>query len=281
MFLKTAFLCAILTICNFVSAVEKIPASFYVNCSNLQVRFDKRKAYNMNSIIYKGKVLGIDKGGAHYGTVIKFPGVGFIGTGHSDIEAEKIVSLYAFADGKVVNLKLLKENAIIKAEKSFKLIRKSKIRNIHITNTIQIVDDTIEENVKMHADTNVELELIYNFMYPWTIEMTDYCAMLKNDKTVQGKSSRKHKFKIMKEALWVAVYSSKLQAGAVSKLIKVDKKTKNQSRLWDRTQYLKYYLMSYNKQVLPADSNIEFQMKTSFFLAPEDTWKKKIMKLAE
>ena len=67
---------------------EGWPAEITADVGDLQVRFESRSFWTLYRIDYKGTRLCMDRWGSHYGSVVSFPGVGFIGSGHTENEDE-------------------------------------------------------------------------------------------------------------------------------------------------------------------------------------------------
>ena len=69
------------------------PRQFTAVVGDIEVRFEDRSFWTLYRIDYKGTRLCLDRWGSHYGSVASFPGVGFIGSGHSENEDEQVLSL--------------------------------------------------------------------------------------------------------------------------------------------------------------------------------------------
>jgi hypothetical protein len=257
--------------------IKSVPASITVQSGELLVRFDKRKFWTMNRIEFQNKLLGLDGKSSHYGTVFNFPGVGFIGTGHTENESEQLVALEFYVNDK--QLKQLPADGKLKAG-SFKLVRSSRVRGFMIINIIRIRYNRIEEDVIIEADKTATLSLIYNFMHPWVPTMSDYLAKTTNGKIVSGSFSTSKKFVIKKAIEWVAVYQASSGLGAVSKITETPDKGGAVAMLWDQAPYRKFYLKSFVKQTFRKNYKATYRMVTGFFYANRERWQKKAEKLA-
>jgi len=79
-----------------------LPRSVTVECGDLAVRFESRSFRTLSRGDSRGRRLGTDRFGSHYGNVFHFPGTGFIGSGHTENENEEPLEMSLFLDGKAV-----------------------------------------------------------------------------------------------------------------------------------------------------------------------------------
>ena len=98
--------------------------------------------WSLYRIDFRGTRLGLDRWGSHYGSVANFPGVGFVGTGHTENEDEEIVDLELFVDGKPVQ-----EPESSVACEEIQLVKESRIRDLVLNSEIRVCDNRIFEEV--------------------------------------------------------------------------------------------------------------------------------------
>ncbi|OGV39131.1 MAG: hypothetical protein A2020_13645 [Lentisphaerae bacterium GWF2_45_14] len=273
----------LLTTLGFICGAEEkafAPQSFYVSGGDLKVRFDARKFYTMNRIEYKGKLLGVDNTGSHYGTVFSFSGVGFIGTGHIENEKENLKSLDAWSNGKKIALENLKNNEEIKST-DFKLVRKSEIKGIEISNTIEIKDNVIYEEVELSPKEDIKIAFVYNFMHPWTTEMDRFAAETSDGKREEGIFVGDGKFRVNKDFNWAAFYSAPLKMGTVLRRIENSSPGKSIIMLWDKPpSYRKFYFKSSPNETLKKGAVYKLCLKTGFFECQPEEWLSAVEKTA-
>lgn len=250
-----------------ITAQEASANSFFVLSKDLKVRFAAEKFYTMNRIEYKGRLLGLDTKKSHYGTVFLLPGEGFIGTGHTEVENEQLESIKAWSNGKEIKLAGMKSPYVIKSE-DFKLVRESNIRGIKIINIIRISDNIIDEKVSIRSPRDIKLDLLYNFMHPWTNSMDIFDGETVKQKIKHGKFFNCKKSYFMEDFKWIVIYSSKLQSGIVTWKVQNNCTAKSVAKLWDRSCYKKFYYRSYVNKTLKKDVTVNFQVKTGFFNSP-------------
>lgn len=157
--------------------------------------------WTLYRIDYKGTRLCLDRFGSHYGSVANFPGVGFIGSGHTENENEQVLDLKVFVDGKPVP----KPESPVRC-RSIRLLKKSRIRTLVLTTEIEVRDGRILEDVRLRADKPTPVTLIYHFMHPWTPTATEYLAELSDGTRLEGVFNGDRKQKIDKPTRWSAVY---------------------------------------------------------------------------
>lgn len=256
-------------------SAEKIqaPQSFFLSSGDLKIRFDSATFYNMKRIEYKSKLVGVDSPGTCYGTVFKFPDLGFIGSGHIDNgNMENLEHLELYQDGKAVNLETLNNNSELKG-KEFKLLRRSLINGIRISNVIIIANNIIDEKITFSAVQDIKLSLVYNFMHPFTTEMDQFSVMTPAGKKEKGTFTGDGKFPFQNEFEWVAFFSSSLEICAASVLIENTCPGKSIAMIWDKPpRYRKFYLRSCQEQTAEKDQSISMRMRTAFAETTQREW---------
>ena len=251
--------------------------SIAAKVGNVAARFDPHKAWNLNRIEFKGVRLGIDKPGAHYGTVFKFPGVGFIGSGHTENETEAIDSIQFFADGKAVSL--AKDADLAATE--FRMERRSRVRDFQLKTSIQVKNDRILEQTQFQTSKDVPLDLVYLFMHPWTVTATEYLAGGAGKPEVSGVFADTKGFHVKQDLDWVSEYDAPSGTGLVSRLLKKPESGGATILLWDvPNTYRKFYLRCFAAKTVPAGFAGTYKLVTGFFEATPEKWKDAARKLA-
>ena len=251
------------------------PNSISINCGILQVRLDSAKFWNINGIKYNDLPVSVDLSGAHWGTVFQFPGIGFIGSGHTENESEKVIDIKIFADGKYIPPENVSEP--IKCSE-FKMIKRSRVRDIIFNYSMGISNNQVLESCELTAEKESSLNLMYNFMHPWSEEMTDYYIQIKDDKLQQGEFKTDDKFPYEGKFIWIALYNKNNHAGVVSKFTGQDDAI---LFLWDRKQYKKTYLCSFLKKTMSTSQSVSYNLSTAFFESAPETWIKTAKNIAD
>lgn len=263
--LTISFLCLTLT------AENKWPKYFSASCGALSIRFDAKNAYTMGAIIFKGNTLCSDLNGAFYGTVFCFPGMKFIGSGHTENETENVEHIEIIADGKTIDPATVKDGDVIKAEK-FIFTKKSKVKDFSFRNITELDVSSIKQKAIITAGAETQLHLFYNFMMPWSTEMNSYLAEDSNGQKEEGAFVSDNKFLLNKEMNWVALYSEKFKAGTITFIGECSSVNPSVVMLWDRNVYHKFYLRSFLQKPFPKDFEAVYDLKTVFFESEKDSW---------
>lgn len=271
-----ALVCLVLSIA--VKGVElSYPDSVNINCGKIKIRLGADVFWNMNRLIYNELPISVDSRGAYWGTVINFPGIGFVGSGHKESgNSEIIISMKMFADDKYISPKDIEQSREIKCNK-FRMIKQAQIIDVIFTYTLIIKNNRLIETCDLKATKDTPLKLMYNFMHPWSEKMTDYYIQVSENEIKQGEFKTDGKFPHQSKFKWIAVYDKNIQTGIVSKA------SGNDIRcfLWDRANYKKIYLCSFLGKVMYADQQASYSMVTDFFTSSPTDWTKAAQEIAK
>lgn len=256
---------------------EGWPKEITADVGDLQVRFESRSFWTLYRIDYKQTRLGLDRWGSHYGSVIKFPGVGFIGSGHTENEDEQILELSLWVDGNPVQ----DPPPALKAEK-VRLLKKSRIRDFLLTTEIEIQDNQIVEDVRLIAEKETPVDLIYHFMHPWTVTATDFLAELPDGSRVEGAFEGNRGQRIDQAVRWSAIYDASTGKGVVTYVVDVPEGDDWRTRYWDLPdRYRKHYFTTFLNRSVPADKEFHYRVRNIPFEADAKLWHKVATQLAE
>jgi len=252
------------------------PAEVVADVGDLQVRFESRSFWTLYRIDYQGTRLCHDRWGSHYGTVAFFPGVGFIGSGHTENENEEVLSRALEVDGKPV----AQPETTYRCRKIV-LRKESKVRTLHYKTTITVADNRIWEEVILKADEPTKVDLIYHFMHPWTHTATEYLAEMPDGTRVEGSFTDSKKLLLDKPAKWSAIYDAPSGKGAVTYVLEVPEAQPWSTLYWDQPErYRKHYLRTFVKSTVPANEELRYRIVTVPFAAAAEKWKEEAAKVA-
>lgn len=245
---------------------------------DLQVRFESRSFWTLYRIDYRGQRLCKDYFGSHYGTVVNFPGVGFIGSGHTENrETEQVLSLALEVNGRRV-----KQPQETYRCRRIRLIKQSQIRDLTLTTTITVRDNRIYEEVAMRALQPTKATVIYHFMHPWVDSMTEFLAVLVDGTKVAGAFDGDGKMKVDMPTRWSAVYEPTLGKGAVTYVLDVPEGKQWRTWYWDKPpSYRKHYLVTFQNDTVPAGEEFYYRIVTAPFTAELEEWKMKAQMVAD
>jgi hypothetical protein len=256
-------------------APETWPDSFVADIGDLQLRFESRSFWTLYRIDFKGERLCLDKWGSHYGSVAKFPDVGFIGSGHTENEDEVVLGVQLSVDG--VNVSVPPD---VVSGASLKFEKRARLRTLLLDTVVEVRDNHIVEEVQLQADADTPISLIYHFMHPWTPEMTHFLGELSDGKRVSGVFDDDKAMEIDAPTRWSAVYDAKRGLGAVT--VVTDAPEKNwRTRYWDVPgRYRKHYFTTFMNKTVPAGEMFHYRIVTLPFSAAQDAWEEEATRVA-
>ncbi len=253
------------------------PREIIAELGDLEVRFESRSFWTLYRIDYKQTRLGLDRWGSHYGSVVNFPDVGFIGSGHTENEDEQILKLTFWVDGKPVQTPPTTLRC-----RQLKLQKKSRIRDLLLDTEIEVQDNKIVEDVRLLAEKATPVNLIYHFMHPWTVTATDYLAELPDGSHLEGAFDGNGGHKIDRAVRWSAIYDGPTGKGVVTYVADVPTDDDWRTRYWDLpNRYRKHYLTTFLKSTVPAGKEFHYRVVTIPFEADPALWKEAAARVAE
>jgi hypothetical protein len=251
------------------------PDDITADIGYLQVRLESRSFWTLYRVYYKGEHLGLDVWGSHYGNVAKFHGIGFIGSGHTENENEKVISKKLLIDGK----NILNPEKKYKCSKSIKLIKKSQIRNLEIDSELEIFSDRFIEDVRIKALKPEKLDFMLLFMHPWNISFSDY-AILDKGQEATGKFTDSKAYKVNKAVRGVSLFNSKLNKAIITIINEIPQGVQWRNSYWDYPKrYRKHYLKTFNNKTIKPGKDYYFRAETILFETTFDQWKKKAQEI--
>ncbi len=255
---------------------EGWPTEIVAQVGLLEVRFESRSFWTLYRIDYRGTRLCLDRWGSHYGSVVSFPGVGFIGSGHTENEEEQLLDVKLFVDGEPVDEP---EPAVRCRE--IRLERKSRVRDLVLNTEINVEGDRIMETVRMKADKPTPVKLVYHFMHPWTPTATEYYAELLDGTTMEGTFDGDRAQKLDRAVRWSAIYDGPSGKGAITCVLDAPADDDWRTRYWDvPDRYRKHYLATFLGRTVPADQEFCYRVVTVPFEATHQQWKKEAARVA-
>ncbi len=258
------------------AAHERWPAEIVATVGDLGIRFESRSFWTLYRIDYKGTRLCLDRWGSHYGSVASFPGVGFIGTGHTENDCERLLDVRLFVDGEQVDRPKPRLRC-----REIRLVKTSRIRSLALKTAIQVADHRIVEHVRLKADRPTPVTRIYHFMHPWTPTATDYAAELLDGTRVRGVFDGDRGMKIDRPTRWSAIYDGPTGKGAVTAVLDAPPGDAWRTRYWDVPErYRKHYFTTFLNATVPADKELHYRVVTVPFEAGRDGWQFQAERLA-
>jgi len=252
------------------------PESITARVGTLSVRFESRSFWTLYRIDHEGVRLCLDKWGSHYGSVAKFPGVGFIGSGHTENEDEVLESLAFYVDGAAVPVP-----SDVPSARSVQLEKHSRLRTLNLHSTVTVHPDRIYESVSVTASEDTPLELMYHFMHPWDPAMTHYIGMGQDGVLRRGIFDNDKKQELDVPTSWSAVYNETQKRGALTVVLKAPRKGWR-TRYWDVPgRYRKHYFTTFLNETFLAGSKAEYHIVTVPFRADVNVWEEEAYRLVD
>jgi hypothetical protein len=256
---------------------EGWPHEIIARIGDLEVRFESRSFWTLYRVDYQGTRLGLDRWGSHYGSVVSFPGVGFIGSGHTENEDEQVLDLKLSVDGRPVD----KPESTVTC-REIRLQKRSRIRDIILDTEIDVQGNRIIEDVRLRTNKPTPVNLIYHFMHPWTPTATEYCAELLDGTRVDGAFTGDRTQRIDQATRWSAIYDGPSGKGAVTCVLNAPSDDDWRTRYWDvPDRYRKHYLATFLSRTGPPGREFHYRVVTVPFEAPDERWKEEAARVAE
>lgn len=243
-----------------------------VSCGEITVLIRQATQWTAGRIDFRGTPMTTER--SAYGTVFRFPEIGFIGTAHLENEPEELQSLSFFLDGKELD----PPTATLTGE-SFRFVRHSKIRSFRLINVLEIKDNQLIETTTVHADAETPLGLVYHFMHAWVPTASELIAgsdanpdedirqLLTDEKEVDGK------FYINRAVDWMSIYEPGSRQFAVSRLLSAPATVDSTSKVWNVVgTYRKYYLTAFQDKTVPKGFQGTWKMVTQFGHSDPGNW---------
>lgn len=252
-----------------------------VRCGAVGLLFRESSQWTPGRIDYRDAALSTER--SAYGTVFRLRDVGFIGTGHLEVEPEELLDLAIHADGE----RLAAPGAEISANESFRFHRVSRVRGLRLESTVAVAGDRLYERAIVVGDEATPLELVYHFMHAWNPKVGSYLAGTDGEGVVaSGRFADTEEaarlFHVQAPVDWVAVQDPATRRYAVSRLLAYPAEAGQDSQIWNVPgTYRKYYLTSFRNVVVPAGFRGVWEMVTDFGESDEEGWEDAASALAE
>ncbi|QDT31928.1 hypothetical protein [Thalassoglobus polymorphus] len=284
--MKTIFTCLLFSLVTSASAEDFRPnigpelPSITVKCGEVTILLRQSTQWTPGRIDFRGTPMTTER--SAYGTVFRYPEIGFIGTAHLENEPEDLQSLAFFLDGK----ELTTLQATLQGE-TFRFVRRSKIRGFILTNIFEIKENRFYETTTVEADVETHLDLVYHFMHAWTPTASELIAG--NDATPEEDIHQPllddekfaRLFYINRVVDWLSIYEPNSQQFAVSRILSAPKETESISMVWNVPKtYRKYYLKAFQSQKVPKGFAGTWKMVTAFGHEDPGKWQPAAKKLA-
>jgi hypothetical protein len=255
------------------------PEKLTATIGDVLIRIDGPKLWTLSGVDFQNSPIATED--SAYGSVFNIKGVGILGSAHfldvpgkpGEVEKEQISLVQFFLDDQPVATITPTMNL---TGQSFRMIRESNIRSIHLNSSVALRDDVLIESVRMRTAEAVDLRVSYPLMYAWSPAMSEY--LFGNDAGIQRRGtflgdSAKPTEGLEKSSRWMAVYNAKMQQGAVLYVLRQPSQEETWLQFTDAPGvYRKLRLMIFSEKTMPAGFDGTFQIAIGFFAANRNDW---------
>jgi hypothetical protein len=253
-----------------------------VRCGAVTVLLRQASQWTPGRIDFQGTPLTTER--SAYGTVVSFPGVGFIGTAHLENEPETLESLAFVLDGQPI----ADPGAELVARHSFRFERVSRIRQFRLRGVVEVKEDRLFESATVSTDQAVPLKVVYHFMHAWSPSVSAFVAGRDGedgDRWWRGDlgdgPEEARRFHVDAAVDWIAVYEPASGLFAVSRLLEAPGTGSPRSMIWNVPgSYRKYYLKCFAEETVPAGFQGTWRMVTGFGKGEPASWEEASVALA-
>jgi hypothetical protein len=252
---------------------DELPDTIQVTSGDVEIELGARVFWNLNGIRYQGKSV-CQKGKGFYGTVLSFSGLGWVGTGHLENKiGETEIKCEFTVDGKP----WAPAAEPVKCNR-FEMKKSSLLYQVRVEYRLLVENNRIREDVKLTAEKDSKLGVVYHFMHPWEPMFTEYLLCNRDGQEDRDVFSDKNLRIIMPflKPDWASFYAPAEQLG----LLSVVRDTSNppvpadEWLIWNRGRDRKLYYVAARKADWKAGHQASAGMITAFFPATPENWQK-------
>ena len=268
------------------SANENWPQQVVVTVGDVRTRIDGPKLWTLSGIEFQGTVMATED--SAYGSVLTIRNVGLLGTAHfldvpgkpGQVEKEQVNHLQIVVDGKpVAPFKPM----MTLAGQSFRLERKSRIREMELETTISIQGGVLSETTLFRATGPIDLRVAYPWMYALAPEAKAYVFGDQDGIRKRGTflAEGKTATQVVSDMNWVAVFDPVSGKGSVCCLLEHPPKVETSFLLVDAPGiYRKVAAYSLVDTVVPEGFRGTYRSAVGFFNAGEGDWEERAVRRA-
>lgn len=249
--------------------------------AQLALRFVPSRAWTFDEIRYHDKL--VNSPGAFSGLVLNFGGALFLGTGHHQAGAEKVLSLELTVDGKKIDQSQLLQGGTFKG-KCITLTKTSDLVSANVEpasvtslkSVIRLNNGELECEQFLTPQADLKLNKLYAFMFSWTTQTTQWMAKTAKGEMREGGFGKKS-WELTDDVQWTAIYNPEIKTAAVTVF---DKDSWNGAGVrhgyWNVPNYHKQYYQPIGKTILSKGTTYHWGVKVLFTKAEADQWKQTV-----
>jgi len=238
----------ILTVAFAVACAWQSAAyDYFLESGDYRVRINEKYKHTIREIVWNKYSIVTRTG---YCGAILCPAAGkYIGAGHTEGGAEKVLSVKVTCDGKEV---IPAAKAVFKGGKVV-VEKLSMFDKLLFRVVLELTPEGLIESKRFVATAPQKAHLFYAHIYCFNKNFTDYYALTAQNKVVSGKfelprdnpKARKTAWKVNNEVQYVAEYDEAKNVGVMLYYPTVIKGAARKATIWECPwAYMKYYMMT-------------------------------------
>lgn len=259
---------SVLTAVFALSALFARPGDMTLEAGPYKVVFEEKNAWCSAQYFYDGVEMGNRNG--YYGTIFASSLNKFVGSGHKEGGAEKVLSTALLIDG-------VKTPVAAKEFKGKKIefTKVSMLNNLEVTAKITITPENIIIDKSFKAVEQQKFFSIYIFQFCWDIANDKWMINRPNGTFADGVFKSNEGWFLRgreREVRYCALYNSKAQKGIMGFFSKYFPQ-QGDYYLWDRKVYHKFYFAAANPKMLAKGyKSPDYQFVLKGFSASPAKW---------
>ena len=220
---------------------------YFMESGDYRIRINEKYKHTIREVVWKGNVLATQSG--YYGAILCPASGKYIGAGHTEGGAEKVLSVKVTCDGKEVTpaAKAVFKGSRVTVEK-LSMFDKLLFRIV-----LELTPEGLVETKRFVATAEQNVHLFYAHIYCFGKGFTDYYALTEDNKVVSGKfelprdnpKARKTSWKVRKNVKYIAEYDAAKKIGVVLWYPEIIKGITHKAAIWECPwAYMKFYMMT-------------------------------------
>lgn len=254
---------------ELTEAMKKEPIS--LQSGDLFMRFYPERAWTFREIKIGGKELTQYESAT--GLVLKIDAPGeWIGTAHHEAGVEQVEKVTLTVDGREGNPY---EGGSFTGE-VIELTKQSTLANaLTLKTTFRLDHGKLITRQEVEVFQDLDLKMLYAFMYPWLEETTFWMAKLPGGDVIEGDFSDESRWELRKDAEWTAIYHPQAQIVAWVGYAEGSREGAGvRHGFWNvEKRYHKQYYQPLGKTTLRKGQRFDWKSEVRFLPASETQWR--------
>ncbi len=235
----------------------QLPAyEYFLESGDYRIRINEKYKHTIREVVWQGKVLATQTG--YYGAILCPASGKYIGAGHTEGGAEKVLSVKVTCDGKEVvpAAKAVFKGSTVAVEKL------SMFDKLLFVVRLELTAEGLVETKRFVASADQKVHLFYAHIYCFGKNFTHYYALSDKGRNISGKfelprdnpKARKSAWKVNSNVKYVAEYDENSKTGVVLYYPTVIKGAMRKAAIWECPwAYMKFYMMTALPKNIPAN----------------------------